>query len=274
MKRAKCNFYTKFVNDNSRNQKKLFAATKQLLLPRKELYFPNYHDMDLLTNELGQYFTKKIGTIRSQLNFDNIDPDGPPLYPVTSSQFLSFEPLSEDDVRKLISELGKKSCLLDPMLTPIMLECLDVLLPVITTVINLSLESSQFPDICKEAIGYPLLKKAGLDTGFSNLHLISNLSFISKLTERAVFKQLNDHMLLNDLYPILQSAYRRYHSTEPALLKVTNDILLDMNSQCVSLLVLLDLSAAFDTIDHTILLKCLQTNLGIGGTAVMVCFLS
>ena len=116
------------------------------------------------------------------------------MYPVTSSQFLSFEPLSEDDVRKLISESGKKSCSLDPMPIPLMLECLDVLLPVITTVINLSLESSQFPDIWKEAMGYPLLKKAGLDTSFSNLRLISNLSFISKLTERAVFKQLNDHM--------------------------------------------------------------------------------
>ena len=119
------------------------------------------------------------------------------------------------------------------MPTPLMLECLDVLLPVITTVINLSLESCQFPDIWKEAIGYPLLKKAGLDTSFSNLRLISNLSFISKLTERAVFKQLNDHMLLNDLYPILQSAYCRYHSTETALLKVTNDILLNMNNQRV-----------------------------------------
>ena len=76
-------------------------------------------------------------------------------------------------------------------------------------------------------------------------------------------------MLLNDLYPILQSAYRRYHSTETALLKVTNDILLNMNSQRVSLLVLLDLSAAFDTIDHKILLKRLQNNLGIGGTALL-----
>ena len=152
---------------------------------------------------------------------------------------------------------------------PLMLECLDVLLPVITTVINLSLESSQFPDIWKEAMGYPLLKKAGLDTSFSNLRLISNLSSISKLTERAVFKQLNDHMLLNDLYPILQSAYRRYHSTETALLKVNNDILLNMNRQRVSLLVLLDLSAAFDTIDHKRLLKRLQNNLGIGGTALL-----
>ena len=113
-------------------------------------------------------------------------------------------------------------------------------------------ESGQFPDVWKEAIGYPLLKKVDLDTSFTNLRLISNLSYISKLTEKAVFQQLNNHLSLHELYPKLQSAYRKNHSTETALLKVTNDVLVNMNSQRVALLVLLDLSAAFDTIDHSI----------------------
>ena len=125
-----------------------------------------------------------------------------------------------------------------------------------------------FPDSWKEAIGYPLLKKVELGSSFSNLRLISNLSYIFKLTEKAVFQQLNNHLLINKLYPKLQSACRKYHSTETALLKVTNDILLNMNSQRVSLLVLLDLSAAFDTIDHSILLNHLKYNLGINGTAL------
>jgi hypothetical protein len=129
------------------------------------------------------------------------------------------------------------------------MECLDTLLPVITSLINLSLESGQFPDVWKEAIGYPLLKKVDLDTSFT---LISNLSYISKVTEKAVFQQLDNHLWLHELYPKLQSAYRKNHSTETALLKVTNDVLVNMNSQRVSLLVLLDLSAAFDTIDHSI----------------------
>ena len=72
----------------------------------------------------------------------------------------------------------------------------------------------------------------------------------------------------NSLYQLLQSAYRKNHSTETALLKVNNDILLKMNSQHVTLLVLLDLSAAFDTVKHTILLDRLKSKIGISGVAL------
>ena len=100
----------------------------------------------------------------------------------------------------------------------------------------------------KEAIVTPILKNPSLTSEFSNLRPISNLQFISKLTERAVFDQLQTHMLDHALYPLLQSAYRKSHSTETALIKVQNDILMNMDHQQVTLLVLLDLSAAFDTI--------------------------
>ena len=84
----------------------------------------------------------------------------------------------------------------------------------------------------------------------------------------AVFQQVHNHMTTHSLYPTFQSAYRKHHSTETALLKVKNDILLNMNSQQVTLLVLLDLSAAFDTVNHTILLQRLQTKIGIRGIAL------
>ena len=268
MKKAKCDFYTNLVNENSHDQRKLYAVAKHLLIPKKDLCFPDHHDMNSLVNELGQYFATKVETIRSQLNSDNAHPTRTPSSPITLYQLLNFDPLTEADVHKLILDTGKKSCPLDPMPTPLMLECLDILLPVITSLINLSLESGQFPNVWKEAIGYPLLKKVNLDTSFTNLRLISNLSYISKLTEKAVFHQLNNHLSLHELYPKLQSAYRKNHSTETALLKVTNDILVNMNSQRVSLLVLLDLSAAFDTIDHSILLNRLKYNVGVNGTAL------
>ena len=66
-----------------------------------------------------------------------------------------------------------------------------------------------------------------------------------------MFLQIDNHTKKHDLYPSLQSAYRKNHSTETALLKVTNDTLMEMNSQHAALLVLLDLSAAFDTVDHS-----------------------
>ena len=72
----------------------------------------------------------------------------------------------------------------------------------------------------------------------------------------------------NELFPVLQSAYRKGHSTETALLRVVNDILSNMNKQHVSILVLLDLSAAFDTVDHAILLRRLETSFGITDAAL------
>lgn len=123
--------------------------------------------------------------------------------------------------------------------------------------INMSLQQNCFPDVWKEAIVQPRLKKVELDTSFGN-RPVSNLVYVSKLTEKAVFQQLHKHMASNNLYPTLQSAYRKNHSTETSLLKVFNDILLDMNSQNVILLVFLDLSAAFDTIDHDILIAHLN----------------
>ena len=91
------------------------------------------------------------------------------------------------------------------------------------------------------AIILPKLKRPNLDPIFSNYRPLSNLSFISKITERAASIQVVNHLTLHHLFPWTQSAYRKHHSTETALLKVTNDILLSMNRQHVSLLVLLDL---------------------------------
>ena len=115
---------------------------------------------------------------------------------------------------------------------------------------------------------HPLLKKPGLDLLLKNFRPISNLQFVSKLTECVVANQIWSHMIKNNLFPQLQSAYCSHHSTETALLKVKNDLLMNMNKGHVSLLVLLDLSAAFDTVEHKILLKTLQMKLGVCGSAL------
>ena len=91
---------------------------------------------------------------------------------------------------------------------------------------------------------------------------ITNLSVLSKLLERLVAQQLTEYLTENGLLPELQSAYRVHHSTETAMLKVMGDILLALDSGNLAMLSLLDLSAAFDTVDHDTLLRRLQTSYG------------
>ena len=112
------------------------------------------------------------------------------------------------------------------------------------------------------------MKKPGLDLLYKNYRPVSNLQYVSKLTEKVVFNQVYDHMASNAIFPALQSSYRQFHSTETAPIKVMNDILLKMNSKHVTMLILLDLSAAFDTVDHRILLERLSDEVGIRGTAL------
>ena len=134
--------------------------------------------------------------------------------------------------------------------------------------LNLSMQTGEFTEVWKEALVTPILKREGLDTIFKNYRPISNLQFVSKLVERAVADKLYSFMAENGLLPELQSAYRPGHSTETALLKVTNDLLLKMDGQHVTLLVVLDLSAAFNTVDHDVLHNRLSTDFGIKGTAL------
>ena len=268
MNKSHCEFYTDFINITG-NQHKLFAATKKLLNQSAKSPFPLHSDKLALAKDMGSFFVKKISDLCASLdaaaNSCNTISHHSSQF---SSSFTVFHRVDMDYLRKLVLRTPTKSCLLDPVPTNIMKDCLDELLPILTTMINLSLESGFFPVIWKDSVVTPLLKKPGLDLVFKNFRPISNLSFVSKLAERVVADQIQPYLSENDLFPTLQSAYRQYHSTETALLKVKNDILMNMEDKHVTLLVFLDLSAAFDTVDHRILLDRLQFDFGISGSAL------
>ena len=217
---------------------------------------PPYTDALTLANEMGEFFVHKITSIRSKLTTgDQYRAECGDTSDVASADitFSEFSLLSEEDVRKL-ALANKKSCALDPIPASILSVCLDELLPVVTRMVNTSLETGYFANDWKCALVHPRLKKHGLQLINKNFRPASNLQLISKLTEKAVANQIQCHMRDNDLFPCLQSAYRQNHSTETALIKVKNDLLMNMDKGHVTLLVLLDLSAAFDTVANGILL--------------------
>ena len=103
---------------------------------------------------------------------------------------------------------------------------------------------------------------------FKNFRPIGNLPFVSKLAERAAADQLTQHVVDQGLECELQSAYNKHYSTETALLKVKNDLLMSMNNQRLTLLVLLDLSPTFDTVCHKILVDRLHSKFRVSGIAL------
>jgi len=122
-----------------------------------------------------------------------------------------------------------------------------VLLPYLTSMINASLREGHLPATQKHAILTPLLKKPYFDSSdLKNYRPVSNLAFISKVVERIIAQKLVSYLQEHDLLPRLQSAYRRHHSTETALLRVLSDIYAAADRKDVTLLGLLDLSAAFE----------------------------
>ena len=190
------------------------------------------------------------------------------LIPSMNSALSSFEPVSEDDILKILKSSPTKSCDLDQIPTSLVKDCADILITPITNIINYSLKEGSFPNFFKIPYVTPLLKKPSLDRNLlKNYKPVSNLSFISKLIEKAVANQLNSYINKEGLSILNQSAYKRLYSTETPLLKIQNNIVASMDSGKAVALTLLALSAAFHKIDHTIIL----TASGIGLAWMAVC---
>ena len=155
------------------------------------------------------------------------------------------------------------SCELDPIPSKLLIECLDSILPYLTDLIKISLASGIFPQCFKSAIVTPILKKRCLDPDDLNSYRpVSILCFIANVLEKLVLSQVSSYLNSNNVYNTCQSAYRPGHSTETAFLKVVDDLFLSLNKGNISVLALLDFSSAFDTVDHTILVHRLHTDLG------------
>ena len=168
-------------------------------------------------------------------------------------------------MKECILSSALKSCELDPIPSKLLIECLDYILPSLTDLFNSSLASGIFPQCFKAALVTPILKKRCLDhNDLNNYRPVSILCFIARILEKLVLSQVSTYLNLqnpNNLYNTFQTAYRPGHNTETPLLKVVNDLFLSLDKGNISVLALLDFSSAFDTIDHTILVHRLHTDI-------------
>ena len=221
----------------------------------------------LTADSLSAFFVSKVKAIRAS----TLHCLSPAYTPRRHVILLSdFSPCSLDEVRqKTIQFSPAKSCALDPLPHILFAESLEHLLPMIHLICNSSMLSETLPDTEKLAIVTPKLKKSDLDPDSAKSYRpISNRTFISKLIERLVSHLLTPYLSLHNLLPTVQSAYRQIHSTETASLKIVSDVLDAADTGHVTLLALLDLSAAYDAVDHDILLSRLEYSCGFSGTVL------
>jgi hypothetical protein len=273
LKKAKCQYYSSKIMECANDQKALFKIINKLLHRKDQSALPSFSSPGELANRFAHFFSDKIVQIRENLTSSAFSSAGQTEHVLDTKRFQTelstLTSASSDEVERIILKSASKSCDLDPVPTWLLKQCLNILLPFIVKLVNLSLSTSTMPTEFKTAILRPLLKKPSLDCEtLKNFRPVSNLPFISKVIEKVVAERFHEHMKSNGLYESMQSAYRKYHSTETALLKVQNDILEAVDEGSVAVLVLLDLSAAFDTIDHEKLLDHLQNRLGITGDAL------
>ena len=210
---------------------------------------------------LSSSFTSKVDRIRAS----TADSPQPIFSAVREGVDLStFARLTVDDISVAISRLPDKSSAADALPVSQLKQVSDLLTPFLTHLFNRSLDYGRFPTSFKHAYITPILKKPGLpEDDPASYRPISNLSIVSKLLERLVARQLVAFVESHQLLPPTQSGFRRGHSTETAVSKVLSDLLDAVDRGDTAMLALLDLSAAFDTVDHAILLDRLRISFGI-----------
>jgi len=262
-------FYRSKIESKEGDVKAIFNVVNKELDRKQKPPLPDSSDAASLATEFNEFFIEKIKKIRQNLDSQTSSVDVTPASTAQTSDneeffFLDeFEPCSIEELRGIIVESGIKCSPSDILPTKILKENIDVFLPSLCELVNLSLETGSM-DGLKVADIIPNLKNHKLDpNNFKSYRPISNLTFLGKLVERVVLKRLNAHLTRNNLNTPEQSAYKQYHSTETISIKVINDILVASDKNTATVLVMLDLSAAFDTVHHGILLRILEKDIGI-----------
>ena len=257
---ARCKFYTERIALVS-SSKELHQIVNALSNRHPPKILPTIYPSADLPSIFIKHFTNKVEKLTANIASEHVTSTH--VIGTTGATFSSFKNVSQSTVEECTLISAPKSCELDPIPSKLITECLDSILPSLTDLFSSSLASGIFPQCFKSALVTPILKKRSLDhNDLNNYRPVSNLCFIAKILEKRDLSQVSSYLNSHNLYNTCQSAYRPGHSTETALLKVVNDLLLSPSKGNISVLALLDISSAFDTIGHPILVHRLHTDFG------------
>uniref|UniRef100_A0A803TSP9 Reverse transcriptase domain-containing protein n=1 Tax=Anolis carolinensis TaxID=28377 RepID=A0A803TSP9_ANOCA len=264
LRAARKAFTTAHIASVANRPLELFRVVGELLRPPETQGLPD----DLATR--CSDFAGKVAQICRELDSSLIVvPAEVTEVPVCLILWDSFRLVLPDDVEGILGSVRATTCALDPCPSWLVKLAKDGLLDWFVAIINASLGQGTVPSCFKQAVVKPLLKKTSLDPSVcNNYRPISNLPFLGKVLERVVATQLQEFLDDTDFLDRSQSGFRPGHSTEMALVTLVDDLRRELDRGSVTLLVLLDISVAFDTIDHGILLGRLS-GMGLGGTVLL-----
>ena len=264
-KAKRTNYYSDLISSKSGDTRALFSIMNTVFDKSKSsVSLPQHDNAKDLANSFNSFYIDKVQKIRSNIpatdsvRFDSLNGD---------IVLDAFMPTTVPELRKIIKESAIKTSFHDILPAKLLKQVIEDLLPHICDLVNKSLTTGSVEGM-KESIIIPLLKKTGLDTEvLKNYRPVANLVFLDQLIQRVVFRRLDEHMRLHNLHIKYQHGYKKYHSPETLLVHLIDDVLLVLDRGSGVILLLIDLSAAFDTVDIDLMLQVLESEIGITGLA-------
>ena len=268
VEKTRSTYYSDTLLACQKDSKLMFNKLNKLTGNYKERILPSMGNAEQLANDFADYFSNKIEKIRNSISISGDSIKHIQRYD-SPDDFSNFSLITPIELKATLAKIKSKTSKLDIFPTEIIKKCDTVLNRFLLGFINSSFSNSIFPASLKHSIVTPIIKDKRKDANdLSNYRPVCSGPLLGKLLERFAFDQLGLHIERQRLHAANQSAYRKNYSCETSMFKLIGDIqhLLEYD-HCV-ILISLDSSAAFDTVDHKILIQRLRNDFHVTKNAL------